>query len=67
MSFPGHSYCFKVCDNINFLKTWGQDGRLDTKDTGLEQKEPADTLTWPPSLQDQEMSARGLWGFAMQP
>lgn len=48
-------------------KTRGQDGRLDTKDTGLEQEGPADTLTRPPSLQDQETSARGLRGFAMQP
>ena len=25
LSFPGHSYCSKVCDNINFLSTVGKE------------------------------------------
>jgi len=25
LSFPGHSYCFKVCDNINFLSIVGKE------------------------------------------
>ena len=31
MSFPGHSYCFKVCDNINFLSIVGKELETESK------------------------------------